>query len=42
MATDTRKRIFVAIMSSEDYIDCTQNLMKLKLNKLIECCLNET
>lgn len=31
--TDIRKRIFILMMSSQDYIEATQNLLKLKLNK---------
>ena len=31
MNTDTRKQIFVTVMSSEDYLDCFQKILKLGL-----------
>ena len=31
MNTDTRKLVFITIMSSEDYLDCFQKLLKLGL-----------
>ena len=31
--SDLRKKIFIVIMSSDDYVDAAQKLMKMKLNK---------
>lgn len=48
--SDLRKRIFLVIMSSDDYADATQKLLKLKLNKkqdkeiaivIVESCAQE-
>jgi len=48
--SDIRKKIFMIIMSADDYIDATQKLMKLKLNKkqdkeiaivIVESCAQE-
>ena len=48
--TDLRKKIFMIIMNSEDYLDALQNLLKLKLNRkqskdiaivIVECCAQE-
>ena len=33
LVTETRKAIFVTIMSSEDYADATNKLLKIKINK---------
>lgn len=32
MGSITRKQIFMTIMSSEDFIDASQRLLKIKLN----------
>jgi len=47
--SDIRKKIFLVIMSSDDYIDATQKLMKMKLKKqdkeiaivIVESCAQE-
>ena len=48
--TDIRKRIFMIIMSADDYLDATQKLLKLKITKkqaqeiavvLVESCAQE-
>ncbi|KAL4459343.1 hypothetical protein ABPG74_017956 [Tetrahymena malaccensis] len=50
MTTDTRKRIFMLVMSSEDYVDAAQRILKLKVVKkssqevavvVIQCCVQE-
>ena len=50
MNTDVRRRIFKTMMSSEDYLDAFEGLMRLKVpgeqereyvRVLIECCLQE-
>ncbi|EAR96171.2 MA3 domain protein (macronuclear) [Tetrahymena thermophila SB210] len=50
MTTDTRKRIFMLVMSSEDYVDAAQRILKLKVVKkssqevavvVIQCCAQE-
>eukprot|EP00795_Rhopilema_esculentum_P014166 gene14166-5169_t len=50
MNTEIRKKIFYVIMSSEDYIDCFEKLLKLNLKDkqareivhvLIDCCVQE-
>lgn len=50
MSTDTRKRIFFAVMGSEDAIDATEKLLRLDLKGqqereivrvVVECCLHE-
>ncbi|KAL4504278.1 hypothetical protein ABPG72_021116 [Tetrahymena utriculariae] len=50
MTTDTRKRIFMLVMSSEDYVDAAQRILKLKVVKkssqevavvIIQCCAQE-
>lgn len=33
MVSITRKQIFMIIMSAEDYLDASQKIIKLKLNK---------
>ena len=51
MNTDTRRRIFCLLMSSEDYLDCSEKLVKLGTKNQTErevvfvvtdCCLQET
>lgn len=48
--TMIRKKIFMAVMSAEDYLDALQGILKLKINKkqnmdvavvLVECCAQE-
>jgi len=50
MNTDIRRNIFFVVMSSEDYIDCFNKLLKLNLKEkqareivhvVIDCCLQE-
>jgi nucleolar MIF4G domain-containing protein 1 len=50
MNTDVRKAVFVALMSSEDYVDAYERLQKLKLKSkqereipkvILHCCSNE-
>ena len=50
MNTDTRRRIFCLLMSSEDYLDCSEKLVKLGTKNQTErevvfvvtdCCLQE-
>ena len=51
MNTDTRRRIFCLLMSSEDYLDCAEKLVKLGTKNQMErevvfvvsdCCIQET
>ena len=50
MNTETRRAIFCVVMSSEDYADCLERLLKLPLSGqgdreivrvILECCLQE-
>jgi len=50
MVTETRKRIFMIVMSSEDCVDAASKLLQMKLNKnklkeiavvIVECAGNE-
>ena len=51
MNTDTRRNIFCLLMSSEDYLDCVEKLVKLGTRNQMErevlfvvadCCIQET
>lgn len=48
MNTDLRKKVFVTVMASADYLDAFEKLLKLKLkakqdremvNVIVDCCL---
>ena len=50
MNTDIRRKIFTVLMTSSDYIEAVQNLVKLEITKIqrreipkiiVECCIQE-